>query len=228
MTTDLKDLPQWLSWLVTYKDLLQPLSWLIASVGGVFAASMAVLQLYQTRLWKKTELAKKILEEIWADEKCRAAMVLVDWTNRPFILGHEDEKQTVRITRKEVCRALRTNEKDLIFTRKEVFIRDCFDSLLDALQSLEHYLQTRLIDFKHVNYPLEYTVTELSGIREVLEPYMHAYHFGHAEDFLKRYEFWRLGESRGRPPCEQQDETVETSPNPTLNSGARQEQPRAG
>lgn len=210
MPEQLIDLPQWAQWLVTYKEALRPLSWVVASFGGVFAALMAVRQLRETRLWKKTELAKNVLDEIWKNDECTVAMALVDWTNRPFVLPSDDRR--VRIKREEVLRALRTDEKDLAFTAKEVFIRDCFDSLLDALQRLEHYIEIGLIEFEDVQFPLEYTVAELSGMRSVIDRYIKDYGFRYADRFLNRYDFWVQRENHGRSPCEQLDDVAEPSP----------------
>jgi hypothetical protein len=196
LATELEDILRWLS---AHKDALQSLSWLIASLGGVAAAVWALVQFRETRSWKKTELARNILEEIWADEKCQAAMVLVDYTNREFMIS--PNTKVLRITRDEVLNALRTDSAHLSFSRKEIFIRDCFDNILDALQRLEHYIETKLIAFGDVEYPLEYTVAELSGIRPAIDTYIEAYDFKHAKAFLKRYDFWKRRENRGRQPC---------------------------
>jgi hypothetical protein len=181
---------------------LQALSWLVASVGGVFVAYKGVREMRETRLWRKTELAKKILDEIWADERCTNAMVLLDWSNREFAIDSDDR---VRISRTEVQTALsRTEPNELKFSKKAVFIRDCFDSMLDALQRIEHYIEIDLIDFNDVKYPLEYTVDELTGLRREIEKYIDAYEFHFAKRFLDRYPQWRNHEDKGRPPCVQE------------------------
>jgi hypothetical protein len=179
---------------------LQALSWLIASIGGVVVALKGVAEMHQTRVWRKTELAKRILDEIWADEKCAAAMMQVDWSNREFDIG---SNELARISRDDLLVALRTDPANSKFSKKEVFVRDCFDSLLDALQRLEHYIDIKLIDFDDVKDSLEYTVDELTGIRREIERYITAYNFHSAASFLDRYEQWRNHQNKGRPPCVQ-------------------------
>jgi len=183
------------------KDAIQSLSWLVASIGGVVAAFKAIAEFRETRLWRRTELAKNIVDEIWADKKCRDAMVMVDWDNREFTL---DSEEKVRINRIEVGPALRTDVQKLTFSKKEVFIRDCFDSLLDALQRLEHYIGTGLISFEDVEYPLDYTVVELCFIRAEINGYVVAYDFHNAARFLGRYDVWKRLDRVGRKPCIEQ------------------------
>lgn len=197
MGSELGAVPELLAWLREHKESIQTLSWLVASIGGVFAALMALVQLQESRRWKKTELAKEIVKEIWENDKSVAAMILVDWSNREFKL---DSGSSVRITRDDVVDALRTDTSKP-FTEKEIFVRDCYDNLLDALQALEHYIDRRLIAFEDVEYPLEYAVCELVGIRQSIEAYISAYEFRNAAQFLGRYERWRSAESRGRDPC---------------------------
>jgi len=191
------EIAELLAFMQKNKDALQALSWLVASVGGVFAGFMAVYQLYETRRWKKTELARQIVNEIWENPKCAAAMKLVDWSNRRFNL---DEITSTRITRDEVLKALRLHSLDP-FSEIEVYVRDCFDDLLDALQGLEHYIERNLIAFDDVEYLLEYTACELSGMRATVEAYITEYEFHKAARFLERYRHWRDGEDRGREAC---------------------------
>jgi len=178
-------------------EVLQALSWLVASIGGVFAACMAVVQLRESTRWKKTELARQMVKEIWENPKCAAAMKLTDWSNRWFKL---DNDQVVRITREEVEEALRPHSEKP-FTEKEIYVRDCFDDLLDALQTLDHYIRRKLIVRKDVQYPLEYTACELSGIRKTIDAYIKEYEFHNAAHFLEYYPHWQDRDNRGRPPC---------------------------
>src|SRR4051812_8525169 len=184
-----------------YKDAIQVVAWLAAAL----SAAIGAFQLRQSRIWRRTELAKQTVEEIWADSKCKDAMTMVDWSNREYVL---DSGENVRITKDEVRAALRTPAKDAIFSKKEVFIRDCFDSLLDALQQIEHYAKSNLIQFKDVEYPLEYTVVELCAFREELKNYVSAYGMHGAGDFLERYPCWADVRQVGRNPCIEE----ETSP----------------
>jgi hypothetical protein len=186
------------------KDAIASVSWLVASIGGVAAALWAVIQFQENRRWKQSELARNVVDAMWADPGCRDAMVMIDWSNRQFTL-HTGDK--ARITRHELVTALRTdhvagkNREELRFKAKEVFIRDCFDSLLDGFQRLQHYIDIKLIRFDDVEQQLDYAVAELSGLRPHIDGYMQAYEFVAARKFLRNYEYWKEGRSHARAPC---------------------------
>lgn len=176
-----------LAWLAEHKSALEALAIMGAAMGGVVAAFWAIFQFREARLWKKKELAMKMIEEIWTNPKCEAAMTLVDWSNREFEVAPE---LVERISEEEVRSALRVSGVQIPFSRKEAFVRDCFDNLLDAFQRLEHYIDQKLIDHTDVEYPLEYTVNELRRFRTEINAYMNAYNFRKARSFLNRYPAW--------------------------------------
>jgi hypothetical protein len=202
----------------TVKDVGQLLVWiggliggLIAAIGAVIAAFQAIHEMRNNRSqriseeeqrksehrWRQAELSKEILDEIWSSELGSAAMKMLDWSNREFAI---QEGQHERITREDVKAALRVT--DVEFNAKEVFIRDCFDDLLDSITLLEHFITIQLIHFGDVKHPIKYYVEELSGdFRKIIDRYTDEYAYRYAQNFFNRYKFWTDREDRSRGSC---------------------------
>jgi hypothetical protein len=125
-------------------------------------------------------------------------MMMLDWTNRTYKIG---ENKEVQITQQEVRAALRTDQ--LEFSEKETYIRDCFDALLDGMQKLEHLISIKLIEENDVEFPMRYSIEELTGLRTEIERYVAEYHFDKAKHFLNRFVIWRDGADHSRPACVQ-------------------------
>ena len=183
-------------WFRDNQDGIETLTQFAAIIGGVVAALWALYEFHEGRIWKKTELAHKILNEMFGDKRCVRAMRMVDW-ERSFPIGDKPE----RITRDDVVGALRI--QNTVFSQKEMFIRDCFDTLLDHLQMLEHYVDIGLVRFEDIRYPLRYSVEELSNprLRKALEDYMRTYDFGYAAALLEKYDFWEKDRDASRAQC---------------------------
>ncbi len=199
---------------------IQAISWLIASIGGVAALfnlglqnRRASKQRKEEYLWKRAEQAKTITNQIWANERCTDAMMMLDWTNRTYKISEDEE---VRITTSDVTEALTT--ENLAFSEKQAYIRDCFDALLDAMQYLEHLIQIGLVDFSDVGFPMRYSIEELSGKRPEIERYIDAYHFDEAKQFLDRFDFWNRNENRSRKSCVLQPNPPQNT-SPALSNG---------
>jgi hypothetical protein len=160
------------AWLAAlpWQAILQDAWWAVASIAAIAAAWKGLAE-FVKRGCGAGPSSPAILDAAFADSRCNSAMAMVDWSNQVLQV---ESGERVRITRDEVFTALRSSEQDLSFSSKEVFVRDCFDSLLDALQRLEHYISTRLIDYKDVEYPLAYIVEELSGICSQVDSYIPA------------------------------------------------------
>ncbi len=183
-------------------DILQTLALAIAAVGGVIAAVRAIVEMRRGReqaaqelRWKQTREAKKILDEMKADSAATSAMRMLDWSGRSYPIG---ETESVTVTLDDVQGALRND--DLRFSRKEVFIRDCFDSFLDFLEELEYDIGTGLIRFPDVEAQLEYYVRIMARDKGLYAAHMAYWDFGHALAFCQRFAVWREAAEGARRP----------------------------
>ncbi len=177
-------------------DGFQAAAWIVASVGGVIAASKAVVELRKaTRQraadmrWKQAEMAKTCIDEL---SKCcfaQCAMKMLDWSGRSFECG---SRKTGPITAETRRRALRTEGAVFAPESDEQFIRDAFDELFDGFERLEHFIRIDLIRFEDVENAYAYYLDRPARPTErpVAEKFLTEYNFGLALPFLDRFNVW--------------------------------------
>ena len=103
--------------------------------------------------WKKSELAMKVLDAIFADTSAKYALTMIDWSNKEYTLA---TGKIVLVTWEDVAKALRTHTSATEFSDTEYFIRDSFDSLFDHLQRIAHLIEIKLITIDDVSHRLKY------------------------------------------------------------------------
>jgi hypothetical protein len=181
-----------------FKDWLQAGAWGIAIVGGLVTASKAVTEMRRSNAqrledmrWKRAEMAKKCLDEMFGNSLARAAMKMLDWTGLTY--NTPDGKKTGEITSEARRFALRTSGPAFDPQNDEPFIRDAFDALFDNFERLEHFVGSELIVFADVEQPLSYYVERLSRPEEyaVARTFLRTYGFRAAEAFLSRFQAWK-------------------------------------
>ena len=105
---------------------------------------------------------------------------MLDWSGRLYRDGQLEHG----IDRAELGPALRTH--NLQFSLKERFIRDCFESLFDQIELLEHDISIELIHADDASVPLAYYAIKISQERHDFEPFLDAYGYAGAKRFLLR------------------------------------------
>jgi hypothetical protein len=187
------------------KDLIQIAVWLGAAFGGAIAAYKAVVELRRANVereeslserrreyrWRQAEMARTILDEIWADPLARAAMKMLDWEGLTYT---HDSKKTGRITHDAMEKSLRTADTE--FTSDEQFVRDAFDQLFDGLERIEHYIRTELINWDDVKGRLEYYVGHLATRKSCFDVFLTEYGFALARNLLARFKAWQCPKPR--------------------------------
>jgi hypothetical protein len=182
------------------KDMAQVAAWLVASIGGTVAAFKAVAELRRANheraealaerqrefRWRQAEMARTILDQLWADPLARAAMKLLDWTGLTYT--HEGQK-TGPITHEAMAAALRTTNTTFGFD--EQFVRDAFDQLFDGFERIEHYLAIKLVTFDDVRGRLEYYVNLLAQRKPTFDAFLKNYGFTLAGRLLARFPAWQ-------------------------------------
>lgn len=182
------------------KDCAQVLAWLVASIGGTIAAFKAVAELRRANReraealterqrefrWRQAEMARTILDQLWADPLARAAMKMLDWTGLTYT--HEGQK-TGPITHEAMTKSLRTTNTQ--FTFDEQFVRDAFDQLFDGFERIEHYLAIKLVIWDDVSGRLEYYVSLLARRKPTFDAFLKTYGFTLAGRLLIRFSAWQ-------------------------------------
>ena len=173
-------------------DTVKIISLIIGSVVGLIAAFKAVTEmkynLKQRKIeykWKKTAQAKNFLDEIKSDYRSSSELKMIDWSNRYYKISDDfDEDIITNITYDDVILALRTS--NLKFTQKESFIRDCFDSLFEKFEIIEHFLIQNFIDFEDISPPLQYYINKIKKDNSYIE-FIKKYNYTLAENFISRF-----------------------------------------
>jgi hypothetical protein len=185
------------------KDWFQVGAWFVAIIGGLIAASKAVAEAQRANVqrredmrWKRAEMAKTCLDEIFGDTLSSAALKMLDWSNLTYNLPNGGK--TAPVDRDARRKALRTSETIFQADGQEQFIRDSFDALLDGFQTLEHYIRIGLIEFADVKEPFAYYVRKLSSSEEypVVQSFLDAYEFDLSGEFLSRFPEWKANIER--------------------------------
>ena len=181
-------------------DLFQSLNWLVASVGIVIAAFKAVSELRRANQeraeslaerqrsfrWRQAEMARTVLDALWADPLARAAMKMLDWSGLRY---DHDGRNTAPIDQATRLAALRTT--NINFNLDEQFIRDAYDHLFDGFERIEHYLTIDLITWDDVRGRLAYHVRLLARDRAQVEPFLQAYGYALTTRMLQRFPEWQ-------------------------------------
>lgn len=181
------------------KEVAEVIVWSVGVVGGVIAAWKAVAELRRANRerhdelterrrqfrWRQAEMARSVLDQLWADQQARCAMKMLDWSGLAY---PRDSGKTGPITHRKVETALRTT--DLQFDEDEQFVRDCFDQFFDGLERIEHYLCIGLIAWDDVRGRLEYYVALLAERKRVMSGFLREYKFHLAAALLDRFTTW--------------------------------------
>lgn len=177
------------------KDWVDILTKLLASIGGLIAAFRAIYEIQANRKqrinelrWKQANISKTIIDELLSDEKAQAALTMLDWPGREFILENsEDKQELVTVSPEDIRIALRT-KNDLGFDNKQVYIRDCFDSLFNYIERIQHFIDIKLIDFEDVIFPINYYVLRIMYDQPyiIFKSYFRKYGYKKTEFFFEK------------------------------------------
>lgn len=168
---------------------LQFCSTIVVVIGGGIAAYKAIHEMRQNLAWKKADAAKKIIDELFNDEKAVAAMTMLDWGGgRLYEVG--DKKHY--INRDLMLRALRLD--NLHFNHEEQYVRDCFDALFIKITMIGWMVDRHLVQFDDVHEPLKYIAKKINQFSSVFFPFLSHYNYDVALLFICRF---------GNVPCKQ-------------------------
>jgi len=132
--------------------------------------------------WKQSRHALELLQTIKSDYKSNSALEMLVSSGKSFEIK-KDTFQPVSIA--EVEKALRI--EDAKFNKKEVFIRECFNSLYDNLETVEHCISMEIIQFEDIRSPFEMYAEELNS-EQYHYSFREAYGYDLADSFICRFD----------------------------------------
>ena len=156
--------------------------------GALLAAWKAIDELRHGNLEKAREnrlkqaaAAKSALDEVFGDARARAALRMLDWSGRSF----DDGGNVHTVQWGEIGPAL-TTDMSKPFPPKAVFIRDCFESLFDRLQLIEHYVAIGYLNLDDVAVPFAYYARKIVTHIDKYGPFLDGYGYAKVKSFLAK------------------------------------------
>ena len=177
----------------SFKDWIQVVSWVVLSVGGLVAAFKAIYEMQQNReqrvdelRWRRANVAKEILDELFSNPHSQNATLILDWSDRQREFEiKKGNSQTISYG--EVLAALGKAQQSA-FDDKEVFITDCFDCFFYLIDRIENSVRLKLISFEDVDAPLRRYAKKIRVHRETYENFMKSHGYTLAIEFFKRFD----------------------------------------
>jgi len=168
---------------VTLKELLT----VVGIPGALVAAWRTVTVLINNNAERKREnrhkqaaVAYEILKETFANEKARAAMLMLDWDGRNY---HDKERNLIHnISHYDLSMALVLDA--VSFTEKECYIRDCFEDLFDRFELIQNYIDIDFIHAQDVVVPFSYYAKIITEKVRWFNAFLNGYGYRGAGKFI--------------------------------------------
>lgn len=185
---------------MTLANQIEITAQIVAIIGGLIAAYKIITEIQQSRIqrlrdlrWKQANSAHEMLKDMLTSQLVTDATIMLDWSGRTFNIT-PDQKTT--ITFQDVQVGLRTD--NLVFSEKEVYIRDCADAFLFHVELIEQAIRNDLIEFRDIKFPMTYYVNALrkNNLYNAYLAFIKEYEYKNAEKFLNRFNA-KLKTSRG-------------------------------
>jgi len=173
-----------------WAELITLIGGLVAVVGGLIAAFKAIQELRQSRRqrveelrWKQANVAKQLLDELFAHDYSENAVLMLDWNKgkRGYAVG----KESILISYNDVLAALGKEQSDSL-SEKEMYIRECFDFFFYFIDRMKHYININLTNFDDVKGPLKPYAKKIKAHRDVYDNFMEAQEYEHAKELLRQ------------------------------------------
>ena len=180
MTTD--TLSNWLK-LVTL--MIGVVGGVVALIRGAYEISENTRQHRADLRWKQANAAKELLSDIHHDQRAAAAVLMMDWSDRPRNYDIGSGQQT-SLSYKDVLAAL-AKKTDEDSDQKETYIRDSFDWFFYYLDRIEHYIETGLIEYVDVASVFRPYVRKIRKNNDVYGQFIASHEYELVPQFISRF-----------------------------------------
>lgn len=157
---------------------------------GVVAILTFFLSINQRRKelrWKQAELARKLLDELFADADAAQGFYMLDGVQYPY---KDFNEQLISVRPEDVVTTVRKVLVKGRLDEKETKILFCLDSLLYFLNRIENSLQSELILFQDISTPCEYYVGLIARHKDTFSRYMNSIGYISLLRFCERFTGW--------------------------------------
>jgi hypothetical protein len=137
--------------------------------------------------WKRAELARKLLDDVFADDDAAQGFYMLDGLNYPYKDWKNEaidvEPEDIRAT---LNKALATQQLD----DKEARVLFCLDSVLYFLNRIGNPLTSKLILFEDIATPCEYYVGLIAQHKRAFSQYALSVGYRDLLGFFERFSVW--------------------------------------
>ena len=186
-------------------ERLEALSKIITILAAIFGGAKFFIELKRGNRqkevefrWKKAELAREILDEMFTDQQSRSALRMLDWDGRsyepaPGLKFEITSRMVLAGLRIEQCQScpgeqvVHDGGERLKFTPEEQFVRDCFERLYDMTDSIEHFIRCGLLVDEDVMRPLAYYAACIAAHKTVHQRFWDTYGYELTLAFFGRF-----------------------------------------
>ncbi|MEO4014154.1 hypothetical protein [Pseudomonas rossensis] len=172
---------------MTLKDLIMIIVTVIGVPAALLAAWKALVEFrvgntekHRENRHKQASAAKDELKSLFCDPLSHAAMKMTDWTGRYYMI----DGTSVPILSEDVISGLRTH--NLNFSRKELFIRDCFESFFDHVLMIEHLVSIDYINYEDIEVPLKYYASKIALNLHIYNDFLTDYGYQKSKELFLR------------------------------------------
>lgn len=153
---------------------------LFAARKGISEFKISNIEKARENRHKQASAARDALQEVFSNEKARAAMRMLDWSGRPYSDGNTEHF----VDFEDLGLALRITDPN--FSAKEILIRECFEEFFDHLELLEHYAAIDFLNIDDLTVPLAYYAKKIDSNRPAFKPFLKEYGYKKADTFITR------------------------------------------
>jgi hypothetical protein len=157
---------------------------------GLVAISTFFYSIQQRRKelrWKQAELARKLLDDLFADVDAAQGLYMLDGVRYPYKDFYD---QAIEVRTEDVVVTLNKMLATQHLDGKETKILFCLDSLLYFLNRIENSLISGLVLFQDINTPCEYYVALIARHKSVFSQYMLRVGYKSLLYFCERFSTW--------------------------------------
>lgn len=186
------------AWIVGFEAYLKRLNApLIAAWVGI-ATGLAAIATFATSIsqrrkelrWKQAELARKLLDDLFANDDSGQGLDMLDGVKRRY-KGFDDQAIDVNPADAVATVAKSLSGGDL--DDREAKILFCVDIVLYFFNRIEGSLSSKLVLFLDVKTPCEYYVGLIACHKGVFSRYMEQAKYASVVHFCERFSAWRDG-----------------------------------
>jgi len=163
-------------------------------IGGVVGFTVGIYRYYVSQLWKKSELASKLLNELANDERLSTCCTMLDYSRRKMVVPKQYQLLTtenVYIHNYETIAKAMSHEADIdTFNMVEVMYRDMFDYYFGYLERINHYIDIGLIsaiDVSTVRYWLAQIAHPRFSKDQIFDGFLKGYGYIGVYELMDKY-----------------------------------------